>query len=176
MNFTLPPSEFLTWKSELSMPYRTQLTSDKSNLYHFVEHQFEPVPTLVVHIHLNPLHNIFLFFQELQEDIFELDTHMSKKCLAYHWGFKSCIAYSTHSLSHEESTWWKVKRINEFYHATKWIPHVRDCELSIPYKTQLTSNKSNIFLAHVPEFEDILLQFLEEGKHVMEGIQVYVHK
>ena len=42
------------------------------SMHNLGEHHLELVLTLVVHIHLNPLHDIFLFFQELQEDTFEL--------------------------------------------------------------------------------------------------------
>ena len=41
---------------------------------------------------------------------------------------------------------------------------MKDCELSMPYITQHTNDKSNQFFMHVPEFKDILLQFLEEEK------------
>lgn len=44
---------------------------------------------------------------------------------------------------------------------------MKDYELSMPYMTNLTSDKANLFLLCVPEFEDILLQFLEEGEDVM---------
>ena len=52
---------------------------------------------------------------------------------------------------------------------------VKECELSMPYRAQLTGDKSNLFLLRVPEFEDILLDFLEEREDVREGIEVNVY-
>ena len=61
------------------------------------------------------------------------------------------------------------------YVATKWISRVNDYGLSMSYRTQLTNDKWNLFLVCMPKFEGILLQFLEEKKDVMEGIQVNVY-
>ncbi|KAG5007695.1 hypothetical protein JHK82_025619 [Glycine max] len=51
---------------------------------------------------------------------------------------------------------------------------VKDCELSMPYITQLTSDKWNLFL-RTPQFEGIFLGFLKEGEDVRDGIPVNVY-
>lgn len=38
----------------------------------FPQHHLELVPSPVIHIHFNPLSNVFPFLQEIQEDIFKL--------------------------------------------------------------------------------------------------------
>ncbi|KAK7379979.1 hypothetical protein VNO78_32283 [Psophocarpus tetragonolobus] len=52
---------------------------------------------------------------------------------------------------------------------------VKDSELSIPFRTKLSSDKWNLFLP-VQGFEDILLGFLKEGEDVRlrDAIQVNV--
>ncbi|KAK7364003.1 hypothetical protein VNO80_12317 [Phaseolus coccineus] len=56
------------------------------------------------------------------------------------------------------------------------IGHVKDLELSMPYRAQLTNDKWNLFL-RVPYFEEILLQFLkeEEEEDLKEGLPVTVY-
>ncbi|CAJ1951691.1 unnamed protein product [Sphenostylis stenocarpa] len=54
------------------------------------------------------------------------------------------------------------------------VGHVKDFELSMPYRAQLTNDKWNLFL-RVPFFEEILLQFLKEDEDVKEGLPVTVY-
>ncbi|KAK7379981.1 hypothetical protein VNO78_32285 [Psophocarpus tetragonolobus] len=51
---------------------------------------------------------------------------------------------------------------------------VKDCELSMPYRAQLSSDKWNLFLREL-EFESILLEFLKEDEDMKRGIPVTVY-
>ncbi|CAJ1951693.1 unnamed protein product [Sphenostylis stenocarpa] len=73
------------------------------------------------------------------------------------------------------------KRTNEILLNDEWQLEfilnagiVKDCELSLPYRAQLTNDKWNLFLS-LEGFEETLTGFLKEEEDVTEGIEVNVY-